>query len=43
MIYKNIKVEEDIFWIVKQIKANKKFKKDSDVIKMLIKLYRGKK
>lgn len=40
---KNIKVEEDIFWKVKQIKLDKKFKKDSDVIRMLIKLYGGKK
>ena len=42
MNYKNIKVEEDIFWKLKQIEIDKKFKKVSDVIKMLIKFYGGK-
>ena len=40
MEVKNIKVEEDVFWELKQIELDTKSKKISDVVKMLIKLYK---
>lgn len=39
----NISVDEEVFWKLNEIKVKKRFKKVSDVIEMLIKLYKEEK
>lgn len=37
MILKNIKIEEDVWWELNKLKVERKLKKLSDVVKLLLK------